>query len=372
MKHVMICANLGMNIQNFRMNLIENFSQNGFKVSVSCVNDSIAQDLQNQDIDVHAINMDVKGTNPFQDVKTIWEYYKIFKSQKPDILLFYTVKPNIYGSFAARILGIPFINTVTGLGSAFISNNITTRIVKILYKMAFSKSHKVFFQNPDDRDVFVENELLSQEKIGISPGSGIDTEFFKPADKTKEYQECTFLLIARLLGDKGIQEYVEAAKELKQNNIPVRCQLLGPLGVLNPTAIKESELDSWIQNDWIDYLGETKDVRPYIANADCVVLPSYREGLPRTMLEAGSMAKPLIATDVPGCREVVKEGQNGYLCKVRDSQSLKEAMEKMISLSKEERLKMGQNAREYIQSTFDVQKVNELYLNEVNKILGER
>jgi glycosyltransferase involved in cell wall biosynthesis len=287
----------------------------------------------------------------------------MFRRLRPDVFLGFTIKPNIYGSLAAHVLGIKVINNVSGLGTAFIKQGLLTRIVTALYRLALRRSSTVFFQNREDLDLFVDGKMVRPDQARLVPGSGIDLARFQPAQSAPAAPaEFRFLLIARLLWDKGVQEYVDAARTIKAIEPKVRCQVLGFVDVDNRTAVPRPTLERWVAEGWIDYLGATNDVRTFIEQADCVVLPSYREGLPRTLLEGSAMGKPLVATDVPGVRDVIDDGETGYLCQVRSARSLADAMLKMVRLSPGERQEMGAAGRRKVNREFSQAIVIERYL----------
>ena len=252
----------------------------------------------------------------------------------------FTIKPVIYGAIAAKLFDIKTIVMITGLGTAFIADNWITRLVKLLYRFALSSVATVFFQNNDDKDLFLKSNIINPNVCKLTPGSGIDTRQF-PYSSLPQKNKMTFILIARMLWDKGIGEYVEAAKIIKLKYPNTKFQLLGPLGVENRTSISDERMAAWEREGFIEYLGETTDVKPYIEKACCVVLPSYREGTSRVLLEAASMGRPVIATDVPGCREIVENRITGLLCRRKDYSDLSNKMEVMINLSFEERKIMG-------------------------------
>jgi glycosyltransferase involved in cell wall biosynthesis len=316
------------------------------------------------------IEIDNKGTNPARDLSLMSRYRHILKRERPMAYLGYTIKPNVYGSLAAHSLGIPVINNVSGLGTAFIRKSWLTNIVKGLYRTALRRSRIVFFQNEDDRALFADLGLIRPKQTDVLPGSGIDTKTFAPVARVAPaiQGDTRFLLIARLLWDKGIGEYVDAARIVKASHSAAKFGLLGFLDVENRTAVPRSDVEAWVNEGVIEYLGATSDVRPYIAEADCIVLPSYREGTPRTLLEAAAMGKPLIATDVPGCRNVIEDGQNGFLCQARNAQDLAEQMLKFLSLPQSGIAAMGQRSRRKIEEEYDETFVIERYLKELAAI----
>jgi glycosyltransferase involved in cell wall biosynthesis len=249
---------------------------------------------------------------------------------------------------------------ITGLGTSFISKNWITSLVKILYRFALSATSTVFFQNSDDKKIFLNNELVNPKICKLTPGSGIDLDQFS-LSPMQENSKFTFLLIARMIWDKGIGDFVEAARLIIAKYPNTRFHLLGPLGVSNRTSISHRTMSEWEQDGFIEYLGESSNVIPNIQEASCIVLPSYREGTSRVLLEAAAIGRPIITTDVPGCREVVKNNINGLLCRPKDHHDLSHKMEIMINLSFEDRKKMGIRGREIIENEFNQEIVNDLY-----------
>ena len=367
MKKIVLSSNTSWSIYNFRYELVKELLKN-YEVIVVAPKDKYSTKLIDLGCKYYDIYIDNKGTNPKNDLKTFFEYYNLYKKINPDITLHFTIKPNIYGNLACNLLNIPVINNVTGLGSVFIKENIITKIVKMMYKVAFKNSF-VFFQNKDDLELFLKEKLI-KKNFDVLPGSGIDTEKFKPIEVKKKDNVFSFLLIARMLWDKGIGEYVEAANIIKQKYKNIEFLLLGAVGIDNPTAIPKEEIEKWQNQGIVKYLGTTDSVKEKIAKADCVVLPSYyREGTPRVLLESAAMAKPIITTDNVGCRDVVDDGINGYLCEVKNSQDLADKMEKMITLSEEERIKMGRSGREKVIKEFDEKIVIDKYLKVIEEKL---
>jgi glycosyltransferase involved in cell wall biosynthesis len=367
--NILIVSNTSWYLYNFRLGLISLFLERGYQVFTLAPEDEFSFKLGKSGCHHIHLEMDNKGLNPIRDLmmkKRLSERYKEINS---DLILHYTIKPVIYGSMAASNLGIPFVNNITGLGTTFIKRNWVTWLVKRLYRTSQKNANHVFFQNADDKELFSREKLIPENvPQEIIPGTGIDTDHFN----VRPYPEgnpVTFLLIARVLWDKGVGEFVEAARQLRLEFSDVRFQLLGFLDVLNRTAISRRQMQIWTEQGIIDYLGETDDVRSYISNADCVVLPSYREGLPRTLLEAASMGRPIIATDVTGCREVVDHNVNGYLCKVRDANDLAEKMKDMIRLSIDERREMGYKGREKVEREFNERVIVARIINIINRII---
>ena len=361
---VAVVLNTSWNIYNFRLALIHALRNVGYKVILIAPRDEYSQKLEEEGFLYYDIKMNNKGVNPFEDLLLIHNFYKLYRKTKPDVLLNYTIKPNIYSSLAAKCLGIPVVNNITGLGTVFLNNNISSHIARWLYKVSLRKN-SVVFQNKDDMRLFVEKKLLEEKSVTLIPGSGIDTERFKSEDSTSKNKKFTFLMIARLIKDKGIEEYIEAIRLVRQSDNRENCtfKILGSLYLSNPTAISQQELDSWIEEGLIEYLGHSDNVQEEIDKVDCVVLPSYREGLSRVLLEASSMAKPIITTDVPGCRDVVDAGVNGYLVEVKNSVELAKAIERMVNLPIEELTRMGEEGRKKVVNNFSQQKIIDKYLS---------
>jgi len=371
-KKIAIVINSSWNVFNFRSGLLKALQAEGYKIVVIAPNDDFSEKLKKMKFEYYNIDMNAKGTNPKEDLKLIISLYKLYKRIKPDLILHYTIKPNIYGTIAASFLKIPTINNIAGLGTLFIKQNFVTKIAKWLYKYSQSKADKIFFQNRDDFDMFTGEGLVDKSKCDILPGSGVDTNKFLPVEYKKEDNIFRFLLVARMLWDKGVDEYIEASKIIKNKYKNVEFQMLGFLDVNNHSAVSKEQMQEWIDAGYVNYLGVSDNVKIEIAKANCIVLPSfYREGTPRVLLESASMAKPIITTDNVGCRDVVDDGVNGYLCEVRNAKDLAYKMELMLNLSENERAKMGRMGREKIINEFDESIVIDKYLNAI-KIILER
>jgi glycosyltransferase involved in cell wall biosynthesis len=370
-KLIALSINASWNIINFRAGLIRALQAAGHEVVALSPPDEWAPRLAHLGVRHVAVPMESAGTSPLRDLALLARYRRALKRLEPDVFLGYTAKPNVWGSLAAQSLGIPTINNVSGLGTAFIREGLLTRIVAALYRAAFRRSSRIFFQNADDRDLFVCRRIVDPAKTALLPGSGIDLAHFSPRQRRDEAGEpFTFLMVARLLWDKGVREYVEAARLIRAEFPAVRFHLLGFLDVANRTAVPRAEVEGWVSEGLIEYLGDAEDVRPHLAASDCVVLPSYREGLPRVLLEAAAMGRPLIATDVPGCRHVTEEGVNGFLCAVRDSASLADAMARMLRLPEDMRAAMGAAARARVEGEYDERIVARLYLEAIEAAAG--
>jgi glycosyltransferase involved in cell wall biosynthesis len=364
---VAIVLNTSWNIYNFRMNFVKTLLNKGFEVHTIAPHDTYTHYLEEAGCIHHDVKMDSRGVNPIKDTALFFELLSIYRKLKPDVILHFTIKPNVYGTLAASILKIPTINNVCGLGTVFLKDNLISLIAMSLYKIAFRFPKKVFFQNSDDLNLFIERKLISKESADLVPGSGIDLSRFTPMEFNRN-KDFTFLLISRLITDKGILEYIQAIENLKQKGLKARFQLLGAKDPEHQRGIELSVIDSWIKAGTVEYLGTTDDVRSFIQKADCIVLPSYREGTPRTLLEAASSSKPIIATDVPGCHHVLEDNHNGLLCKLKSAEDLAEKMEKMSGLDDETLRQFGKNGRKKIEDQFDEQLVIKKYLVELESI----
>ena len=359
---IVLSANSDWNIVNFRSGLIRALRTAGYEPIILAPHDPAA-DRRMRELGVERVSLRIErsGLNPWADLALLARYRRLLKRLRPAAFLGYTIKPNIYGSWAAGQLGIPAIPNVSGLGTAFMRPGPLQQIVSRLYRLGFRRAPQVFFQNHEDRTLFVERRLVRREQARVIPGSGVDLSYFMPAPPVDGPP--TFLLIGRLLRDKGVVEFVEASRLLKREFPDARFQLLGPIDEGNRSAVSKVELDTWVREKSVEYLGSADDVRPFIASSTTIVLPSYREGLPRSLLEAAAMERPLIAANVPGCRDVVEDGVNGYLCTVRDSASLAASMKRLANLPAERRIAMGKAARVRVQDRFSEEFVIRAYLD---------
>jgi glycosyltransferase involved in cell wall biosynthesis len=359
---IVLSANGDWNIANFRAGLIRGLQDGGYNPVVIAPHDP-ATDSRMRELGVERIPISIErsGLNPWADLRLLHQYRKLLQKLRPAAYLGYTIKPNIYGSRAAGSLGIPAIPNVSGLGTAFMRDGPLQQVVMRLYRLGFRRAPVVFFQNSEDRDLFVVRRLVREGQARLLPGSGVDLDRFAPAPQHNGPP--TFLLVGRLLRDKGVYEFVEAARSLRGMVPSARFQLLGPIDEGNRSAISSDQVDGWVAEGLVEYLGTTDDVRPFIAQATAVVLPSYREGLPRSLLEAAAMERPLLATDAPGCREVVEDGVNGYDCAVRDVQSLASAMQRLAGASPEQRLALGRAGRRKVEERFSEKFVVQAYLD---------
>lgn len=364
---IIVLSSYAPSLVNFRKELLNELLCLGHEViTIAPVYDDRTKDaLLEMGVKPCVVSMQSAGLNPFSDIKLCFEYRKLFKQLKPDLILSYTIKPVIYGSIASRKLnGARVFSMITGIGSVFIGKSLKLRIANFiarhLYNWALSVNEKVFFQNPDDMNLFLNNKLVKTTQAALINGSGVNCDQFgvKPLPK-----KVSFTLIARIIRDKGVEDYVDAARIVKLKYPNIKFKLIGPFSN-NPSAIKYKEVKSWSKEGVIEYLGKKSDVREELEKTSVFVLPSYREGTPRSVLEAMAVGRPIITTDVPGCRETVVDGENGFLVPLKNPQKLAEAMIYFI----ENPLKiatMGAKSREIVESKYDVNEVNKSILKEL-------
>ncbi|MFQ2282925.1 glycosyltransferase family 4 protein [Aeromonas dhakensis] len=365
--NICFVANTAWSMFNFRRGLLLHLINCGYQLTIIAPNDDYTKRLEDIGCIVHDLPMSAKGVNPFDDIKLVTLLYRYYRKLNPELIIHYTIKPNIYGSLAAKIAGIPSLAITTGLGYTFVNDNFIAKIARQLYKMAFRYPKEVWFLNEDDRQAFLAYSLVSENKAKLLHGEGVNVSHFSPISSSSSNNSTAFLLVARMLWDKGIGEYIDAARVIKSKYPKTHFQLLGACDVPNPSLISREQISIWESEGIVEYLGTTDDVRTVIANVDCVVLPSYREGIPRTMLEAAAMAKPLIVSDAPGCKDVVINGKTGFLCKVKNRDSLAAAMELIINQSTQERVDMGVAGRNLVLQKFDEQVVIKKYVDMLSR-----
>ena len=358
---ILVIGGIARSLVNFRRPLLKAMVDAGHEVlAASGVgSDDLIAELREMGVRFFPVPLSRAGLNPYADLKTLLALRRLIRAEKPDRVLAYTAKPVIYSNLAARgSYGTCVYSMITGLGYGFGAHNLRQRIagqlVQSLYRAVLKNTSGVFFQNPDDRDEFLGRGLLALDApVMLINGSGVDLDWYAPQPLP---QEPRFLLVARLLADKGIREYVAAARVLKKRYPQAQFRIAGNIDA-NPLSISAEQLKAWQAEGVIEYLGELDDVRPALASTQVYVLPSYREGTPRTVLEAMAIGRPIITTDAPGCRETVVEGENGFLVPVKDAEALASAMERFIhdpDLAKS----MGNASLQIARSKYDVHKVN--------------
>jgi glycosyltransferase involved in cell wall biosynthesis len=324
-----------------------------------------------REMGIELIDVGTSGQDPRGIIAYIRRIRKAIKSIRPDVCLTFTIRPAIYGNLVTRWLKVPTITNITGIGPLFASKSFLYRIARILYKFVLRSTKKIFFQNMDDMNLFLEHNFAKPSVVERIPGSGVEYDYYAPREKVNAPDGTfRFLYIGRLLKDKGVLEYIGAARMIKATHPQAICQVLGPLWLQNlkGNTITQTDLDGWIAEGIIEYLGETGDVRPFMAEADCLVLPSYREGTSNVLLEAASMALPCITTNTTGCREIVEDGVTGYLCEVQDTEGLAAKMTQMLHQPESERKAMGRKGREKVIREYDKQIVINAYLKAIDTV----
>lgn len=371
---VALQLNTSWYIYNFRKNLIIELQKAGYEVYAIAPFDSYSKKLEDLGCIYYELEINSKSKNPLYDFNLLWRMRNVLSEIQPDVLLNFTIKPNIYGSIAARTLGIKCINNIAGMGTLYTAGSLSRFIFKALFKVSHLKVKTIFFQNPNDIEELTKNNIIKKKNARLLPGSGVnlvDFPYTPPEKKNNNYIE--FLLLARMLYTKGIAELVEAGKLLSEKGYTnFHINLLGETGINNPQAIPEEELNRICEPPFVTYLGKTDDVKTYIIKADVVVLPSYyREGTPKSLLEALGIGRPIITTNMPGCKETVINGKNGYLCNPKSSKDLASKMEKFISLNFDQRVVMGKRSRKLAEENFDEKIVIDSYLKAIEGALFE-
>jgi glycosyltransferase involved in cell wall biosynthesis len=365
--NIAIVANTTWYLSNFRSNLIRRLLADGHRVVALGAFDGYEVTLRALGIEVHPVPFDGGGLHPGRQLQAVADLRAALQRSGSQLVLSYTPKGNLYAALAlATLPGVLQVANVSGLGRAFVEKTWLTQVVKPLYRFAFQRAAWVFFQNQDDLQAFLAMKLVPAEKAERIPGSGVDLERFRPSGQPTTFEETgqqpTFLMVARLIWDKGVGQFVDVARQVRRTWPDARFQLLGALAAPGPAAVLREDLAVWAREGVVEYLGTSDDIRPHLAAADCVVLPSYyREGVPRSLLEAAAMAKSVITTDAIGCRDAVDDGVTGLLCTPRDVNSLKEALLRWLDLPQAERRMMGTAARAKMILEFDEQRVIERY-----------
>ena len=365
---ILFCDNSLRELLNFRKKVIYSYVEAGWcVVLVAPKNCGYVPDAHL--IKLVPIEMQRSGKNPFQDLRYCMTLRRIYKEERPDYIFHYTIKPNIYGSFAAKTCGIRSSAMIAGLGYVFNKSGIGNRVARWLYKFALKFADYVLVLNKYNYD-YIRNRLVPEEKLMLlRGGEGVDLVHFYPRTMEEREHDVKFLMISRVLYDKGYQEYVDAAKAVHQVYPNVKFQLLGSIDVEYPNHVPEEQVKADSDAGHICYLGYHLDVVPYVVESDCIVLPSFHEGLSRVLMEALAMGKPIITTDIPGCRETVEENKNGYLVKPKDTKSLEEGMKKFLSLTTEERQNMGRYGRQKAEREFDICDVVKTYHKITSKVM---
>jgi glycosyltransferase involved in cell wall biosynthesis len=368
-KRIAFVANTSWSVYKFRLYLIKELLESGFDIFVLAPRDAYTQYFDKLP-GVHFIELHHfknKKVSPWQALLLYFELKRAYQRISPHLIFHYTIKANIFGTLAAG-KKCPSVSVITGLGYAFMEDSLIQKLARLLYKFSLRNAREVWFLNQDDLTLFTQNKLVAAAKTFVLPGEGIDTQAFYPAPYEPSQKTVTFLMIGRLMKYKGIYELVEAMRLLQKKNLPVQCNILGKFDAEIPGAVSKKELDEWMTQQLITWLGETDRVTPYIAKADCIVLPSYSEGLPLSLLEGASMCKALITTDTAGCRELVTENVNGFLCKTKNAQHLADKMEAYFNLTAEQKREMGLQAREKIMNRYEQKVISGIYCKKIQEL----
>lgn len=362
---VAVIANSSWYLFNFRRNLMLALRSAGHAVVAIAPPDAYTARLRAEGFEIRTFALRAAGTHPLQELASVRGLRRVLKQQGVDAVLSYTPKGNLYSALATLGMKVRLLPNVSGLGRGFVRDTVLTRLLRRMYRLAFRRSQRVLFQNEDDRRAFVEAGLVEISRTERVPGSGVDLDWFTPQPLPGAGSDAavTFLMIARLLWDKGVGEYVDAARRVRESHPRTRFMLLGFVDEGHVSGVPRAVIEGWVAEGIVEYLGTSDDIRPIVARADCVVLPSYyREGVPRTLLEAAAMARPLLTTDAIGCRDTVEDGVTGYLCRPRDPAGLGECMTAMVEQGYEARLAMGRSGRAKMEREFDERQVIDRYL----------
>lgn len=358
---ILILANNDIGLYNFRKELIEKIIQKNNNVYISLPNGERVKDLIELGCNFVETNIDRRGTNPLKDIKLIMKYKKIIKKINPDIVLSYTIKPNIYGGIVCRIKKVPYICNITGLGTATENKSIIQKLVFTLYKIALKDVKCCFVQNSENLQFLIDNKLVDKMKCKLIPGSGVNLEHFKILQYPSENENVKFLFISRIMREKGIEQYLEAAKYIKGKYNNTEFHILGFC-----EQEYEEKLKKMTDEGIINYHGLQKDIIPFLREGSCLIHPSYYpEGMSNVLLEASASARPVITTNRSGCREIVEDGKTGYIIEIRNSKQLIEKIEEFLKLSNEQRRQMGREARKKVENEFDRNIVINKYMKEI-------
>lgn len=357
-KRVMVLANNSGGLYGFRKELLSALVQKA-EVIISVPNDGRFPELAQLGCKIIETPVDRRGINPVTDFKLFVRYWRLLRQEKPDLVITYTIKPNIYGSLACRLLGVPYAVNITGLGTAFQKQGLLHKLVTCMYRVALKKAKVVFFENSANMALFQNLHLATERQCCLLNGAGVNLEHYTYAPYP-EGNTTRFLFVGRVMAEKGINELFGAMKRLRADGADCTLDILGGYEEDYGNIINQYESQGWLR-----YHGSVADVRPYIQNAHCFVLPSYHEGMANTNLECAAMGRPLITSDIPGCREAVIPGQSGLLCQSQSEDSLYETMKQFLLLGNEARAQMGRAGRAHTEAVFDKRKVVEATIKEL-------
>lgn len=353
MKRILILANFDVGLYKFRKELIQELLNQGNEVYISLPDGELVRNLERMGCKFVNTAVDRRGINPKTDAKLMLFYCKLIKRLHPDMVITYTIKPNIYGGLMCRMLRVPYVVNITGLGTAFQSESAVKKLVTFLYKIALKKAKVVFFENIGNKQTFLDLNILKEKQTCVLNGAGVNLAEY-PFCEYPSGEEIRFLFIGRVMKEKGVDELFEVAKKIKKEYSNVFFDIVGPM----EDNYKE-RIDKLVKNGIIEYHGYQEDVKPFIQKCQCFVLPSYHEGMANTLLEAGAMGRPLMTSRIHGCMEAVEDGKNGYLVKAKDTEELLEQIQKFLSIDYEKKKEMGEVSRKIIEKRFDKKKVVE-------------
>ncbi len=351
MKKILVLANNSGGVYDFRRELIQAIMEREYQISVSSPDQDRINELKKMGCKIITTDMDRRGVNPLLDFELVLKYRKLLRTESPDLVITYTIKPNIYGGYVCRLLRIPYATNITGLGTAFENEGLLKKLVTTMYKVALRRAKVVFFENSANKQIFVDLGIVKEGKTKVLNGAGINLERFQYMQYPPDGEAFKFLFIGRLMKEKGVDELFSAMKRLLSEGNKCSLMVLGRY-----EEGYEEQVKQYQNEGWLEYYGYQSDVRPYIAKAHCFVLPSYHEGMANTNLECAASGRPVITSNIPGCKEAVMEG-SGLLCEPKNTDSLYKAMKKMISISREDREKMGLVGRKHMEDVFDKEKV---------------
>lgn len=348
---VLILANNDVGLYKFRKELIQELIRRGNRVIVSLPDGELIPDIRKLGVKVILTDVDRRGINPLTDLKLLMRYFRMAVTLKPDLVITYTIKPNVYGGMVSRFLHIPYAENITGLGTTFQTENLVKKLVCFLYKVSSKRAKVVFFENEENKQIFLDNHLIREEQACRLNGAGVNLDEYPYTEYPGENEPIRFLFIGRVMKEKGVDELFEAARRIKKEYPDVLFDIVGPMEDEYSSVITKLEEDGIIT-----YYGYQKDVRPFIARCHCFVLPSWHEGMANTNLESASSGRPIITSNIPGCMEAVETNVSGLLCKAKNSDNLYKAIKKFIKLPYEERKAMGLAGRKHMGKNFDKKK----------------
>lgn len=360
---ITIFANSYWNLYNFRYNFINHLINNNFQVNLIASYDKYYKYFNNNKCKLEFVNIKKNNISPIADIKLCYQIYKILKNDKPDFVFLYTIKPNLYGSILSNFCNIKFINTITGLGTLYLKNRYFRFMLKLIYKISFVKSKHIFFHNKDDKIIFFKN---FKKNVSVTPGSGINIKKFKFRKKIFNTKDLKFIFVGRLIKEKGILELLNTFEKILYKFKNVSLDIVGEIDKNNSSKIEDTIFNYFNNIKNINFVGKEENINKIYMKYDCLILPSYREGCSRAILEASATGMPVIASNVPGCNNIIKDGFNGYLFTSKNEDSLYKSIEKFIKLDTKTFSKMSWNARKQIEENFDEKFVFEQYINVIN------